>query len=284
MLHICIDAGNTALKFALFDGDELISEGAEAELSPALGGLNDSTIPQGIISSSGAAAEGIAQRLVALSPVLASTHWHYLSPASPLPFENTYLSATVGADRLAGVAGAQGLFPKQPCLIIDLGTCITYDLLTADGRYLGGAISPGMNMRAQAMQHYTARLPLVDLAAEMDWLSAQPIAPGRETLTCLASGAWHGVLFEMQGYIQAYTQYLQKSPTDANLQVILTGGDSEAMLLALNQSPALAPETAKPGTAPRPSLEIPLNRRIFASRNLVLRGLNRILLYHASLL
>jgi type III pantothenate kinase len=142
--------------------------------------------------------------------------------------------------------GAAGLFPAQNCLVLDLGTCITADFVSADGTFQGGLISPGLRMRFQAMHTFTARLPLLDQLPDAgNW----PPLTARSTQEAMLSGAMNGMALELTGIIDEYTNQ------HADLRVIVCGGDGPLFINRL-----------KPG--------------IFAVPELVLQGLNRILLMH----
>lgn len=154
-----------------------------------------------------------------------------LSSDSPLPFESLYQTMeTIGKDRLAALAGASVLFPDQHCLVIDAGTCITTDLLTADSVFQGGNISPGLRMRLSAMHQQTARLPLVDLANLENDL-------GQTTKTALRNGGQGGGVYELEGL------YRRLAAKWSPLNVILTGGDASLLaqhtLLPYNLQPNL---------------------------------------------
>jgi type III pantothenate kinase len=164
----------------------------------------------------------------------------------PVPVTNGYATPeTLGMDRLAAVVGATALHPGRPCLVVDLGTCITYDLVDAAGYYHGGGISPGLRMRFRAMHTFTARLPLIE---------PEPHAAliGTSTRTAMQSGVVNGLVAELEGMMSRYGA--QFPP----LTTILCGGD------------ALFFETQLKGI-------------IFVVPELVLLGLNRILLYNVSL-
>lgn len=149
---------------------------------------------------------------------------------------------SLGVDRIAGVVGANALFPHVNNLVIDMGTCITYDYIDAEGIYWGGGISPGMNLRFRAMSDHTVNLP----NAEFD----DPIGLlGNTTITCIQSGVINGICEELNGIINRY----QSEKGDIN--VILCGGDAN-------------------------SFESKIKAHIFASPKLVLIGLNRILEYN----
>lgn len=168
---------------------------------------------------------------------------YILTSSLPLPITNLYATPhTLGVDRIAGVCGAKQHFPSSHCLVIDAGTCITYDFLDNIGNYHGGSISPGLRMRLQAMHSFTAKLPLVDIADN-------PPLIGNTTEACLQSGAINGMMEEIEGIIARYQQEF------AGLRVILCGGDARFF-------------------------ENKLKGPIFAIPELVLSGLNSILIYN----
>ncbi|MGV8877649.1 MAG: type III pantothenate kinase [Sphingobacteriaceae bacterium] len=120
---------------------------------------------------------------------------------------------TLGLDRLAGIAGSRHLYPQTGNLVIDAGTCITYDFVDTDGNYFGGSISPGIMMRYQALKHYTKRLPLLKPDKDFDLHS------GRDTAESILSGVQNGVTYEVAGFIK---NYADRHP---EMNIILTGGD-----------------------------------------------------------
>ena len=166
-----------------------------------------------------------------------------LGADTPLPVENLYETPrTLGYDRMAAVVGAAERFPGRDILVIDAGTCITYEFVDAAGRYHGGNISPGLQMRFRALNHYTGRLPLVEAEGRL-------LPMGKDTETAIRAGVLKGIEYEMAGYIRAMKD---KYP---ELLVFLTGGDEF-------------------------SFDTNLKSIIFADRFLVLKGLNRILIYN----
>lgn len=135
-----------------------------------------------------------------------------------LPFNNNYQSLTLGNDRIALVAGALFLSTKNsPKLIIDAGTCVTYDFIDANKTYLGGAISPGLRLRYESLHNFTANLPL---------LTPQPVLniTGKNTETSIHSGVVQGLSLEIEGVVKAYKKKHQ------DLEVFITGGDSELLI------------------------------------------------------
>lgn len=238
MKNLIVDVGNSSAKVAIFDGDTLIeqSRATHDTLPQALKRLTESTtIDAAIISSVIPLSEVMEEALAALScPCL------HMSALLKMPFSIAYQTPeTLGADRLAAVAEAYALQPGHNLLVIDAGTAITYDLVTSDGVYLGGNISPGINMRFKALNLLTGKLPLVEKEGER-------LAIGNTTETAIREGVLQGVDKEIEGYIR---EYAQKYP---NLLVFLTGGDTFL-------------------------LENRVKNRTFADNLLVIKGLNRIL-------
>jgi type III pantothenate kinase len=166
----------------------------------------------------------------------------FFNHRTPVPVDNHYGTPdTLGLDRLAAVIGGMD-WAKGPLLAIDLGTCITYDFLNEEGAYKGGAISPGLQMRAKAMATQTANLPLVEINPEVGFV-------GNSTVTCLQSCVYYGVMAEISGIIENYSQ------NHDDLKVFICGGDAKYF-------------------------ERLTKDHIFVIPNLVLHGLNRILTYN----
>ena len=131
---------------------------------------------------------------------------------------------TLGQDRLAALIGAVYLYPNRKCLVIDAGTCITYDAVDRDRNYFGGSISPGLKMRLQAMHSFTGRLPLINLDENFSaW-------QGNDTTSAMLSGVVNGAGFELMGFTENYNLKY------TNLQIILCGGDSNIFDTRLKSS------------------------------------------------
>ncbi|WP_375444993.1 type III pantothenate kinase [uncultured Fibrella sp.] len=243
-MNLVIDWGNTRIKAGWFTGDRLV-ETARYVSAEALGLALLATPPRYVIASSTSRpADELRQLLDAFD---GGANWLLMSSLLAIPIQNAYGTPhTLGADRLAAAVGASALFPAQNCLILDLGTCITADFVSADNTFRGGLISPGLRMRLQAMHTFTARLPLIDNVPDED---AWPPLTARSTKEAMLSGALNGMALELAGIIDEYTNL------HPNLRVIVCGGDSSLFINRL-----------KPG--------------IFAVPELVLQGLNRILLTH----
>ena len=235
--HLVIDVGNTRSKAGSFMAGRcvrtlVLDTGDTSALTRWLGGDRVDRIVLGAV----AAVDDWLPRLKTIAPVA------LIRGDGPSPLKSRYTTmATLGVDRLAGAVAAQRMFPDRPVLVISLGTCITLDLLLADGVHAGGAISPGMRMRSRGMNAFTARLPETDLDRPVEAL-------GTNTQGSLLAGIHHGIRFELQGWIDTLRQQ------HARLAVVLTGGDAVRFSRALKSG-------------------------IFADPSLTLRGLHALLPY-----
>ena len=138
-----------------------------------------------------------------------------VTPNIRLPLSLNYdTPETLGSDRIAAAVGAWDVFPDTDLLIVDAGTCVTYDLVTADGVYQGGMISPGLDMRLQAMHTFTDALPLVDAGSVITEIDLV----GKSTTEGLSLGAAKGLEFEIQGVLSFFNKKYDR------LQVVITGG------------------------------------------------------------
>jgi type III pantothenate kinase len=138
-----------------------------------------------------------------------------LSKETKLPIQNAYLSkSTLGSDRLACAVAAYELFPQENVLVLQLGTCLTSDFITKEGVYLGGSISPGMNMRFEALHHFSAKLPLVEYQNIHSLL-------GKSTEESILSGVIYGITAECDYIINSYKERYE------NIKIILTGGKAK---------------------------------------------------------
>jgi type III pantothenate kinase len=209
MTTICLDLGNTRLKAALFEDDRLkqtfiLGSDPVKHLEEIL----ESSAPERSILSS------VIDHPPALEELLAArTAFHRLSNTSKLPFTLPVgKPETMGADRLAIAAASVFLFPGKNNLAIGLGSCITFNFINQQSEFLGGSISPGMEMRFRSMHEFTARLPM----AAGDW--NVPLM-GYDTRTNLQSGVVLGMSCEIDGIIGKYGERY------GNFNVLLTGGD-----------------------------------------------------------
>ena len=236
-MNLVVDYGNTFAKVGIFDQYELLKQHTFSKHEELKNFLQNFSAENFILSS-------VAHEETLLLEWLDHIKRKFvLTSTLPLPVRNLYATPqTLGVDRIAGVCGAYQKFPASHCLIIDAGTCVTYDFLDSKGNYHGGSISPGLKMRFQAMNSFTAKLPLVDRVEN-------PPLIGNTTETCLQSGAIHGMTEEINGIIGQYQRKFE------GLRVILCGGDARFF-------------------------ENKLKAPIFAIPELVLSGLNSILIYN----
>ena len=148
----------------------------------------------------------------------------FISNTDSFPFENKYSTPkTLGIDRMVLAAGAVLKFPNQNRLVIDAGTCVTYDFIDDKNNYLGGAIAPGLRLRYESLHNYTAKLPLLALENPKNMI-------GNSTSDSIHSGVVNGLVYEMDGFIEEYkTQY-------SNFIIILTGGDTDFLAKRLKNT------------------------------------------------
>ena len=240
-MNLVIDSGNTQVKTGLFDKGQLIATHHTKNFDQTFLNqiISNYDIDKAIVASVSHHPDNIKALLAALNiPVLIAT------TALNFPFSIEYKTPeTLGIDRLAAVAGATALFPSENLLIIDAGTAITYEIITESNIYLGGNISPGMQMRFKALNQYTSRLPLCDPQATDNWI-------GKITQEAIVNGVIQGIVNEMEGYDSLMKKEFSK------YKVIITGGDADFFAKKLKNP-------------------------IFVNLNIVLSGLNRILEHNA---
>lgn len=238
-MDLIIDVGNTRAKVALFeDGKVCYEEVLKKEhLLKKLEKINKKNKIKGAIMSSVASiSKNILFEIQKMYPLT------LLNSETALPFINNYATPkTLGVDRIALITAAVSKYPNKNVLVIDAGTCITYDFLNVKKEYYGGAISPGIAMRYKSLHTFTANLPLLKLSSPKNII-------GNSTDNSIHSGVVNGVLCEIEGVID---QYKLKNE---NLTVVLTGGDANFLSERLKSS-------------------------IFANPNFLLEGLNELLIY-----
>ncbi|SDS50386.1 type III pantothenate kinase [Gramella sp. MAR_2010_147] len=237
-MNLVVDAGNTFVKTAVFQNSTLLEKHVfrKEDFLKNFQNLRKKfpEIQKSILSSVTALDELLENEVKKSYPLL------HLDEKVKLPFKNKYgTPETLGKDRIALVAAAVNEYPGKNVLIIDAGTCITYDFKTREEVYLGGAISPGLEMRFKSLHKFTANLPLVKPKPEAELI-------GNSTESSILSGIINGIKMELKGSIESYSSKFE------DLTVIFTGGDSQI-------------------------LSIPLKNSIFANSNFLLEGLNFIL-------
>lgn len=250
-MNLLIDIGNTRVKAALWEEGrcvgQWIAERPDAAWFDALVAGRD--IRGAILSSTRGAADDCWRLLAERVPGAVR-----FTPDTPVPIGIDYATPrTLGRDRVAAAVGAATLHPGRDAVIVDFGTALTIDRVTADGTFRGGAISPGVTMRLRALHDYTASLPLCDPFAPDGEASRE--APrslcGGSTREAIERGVLNSVAFEIEGYLE------RLQAENGDLCVIFTGGEAKYFVKRIKNT-------------------------IFAEPNLVFCGLNRILEYHAT--
>jgi type III pantothenate kinase len=211
MANLVIDIGNSRTKLAVFNNRQISH--LETSGFPDIAALDrlitDFQVSNSILSSVGNDAEPLEGLL------RQKTNYIRFSAKEQRSVTLTYQTPhTLGLDRLAAIIAAQALYPKQNCMVIDAGTCITYDAIDAEGVFSGGSISPGLNMRLKAMHSFTGRLPIVN--ADDGFSGWQ----GEDTVTAMISGAQNGLFYEVKGFIENYRLHYPE------LRILLCGGDA----------------------------------------------------------
>ncbi len=213
-MDLVIDVGNTFAKLAIFNSDGLMVHRSTIIVLDLIDKLKelDELFPKlewCLISSVGLVDSKDLQYLENRYTLL------HLTSDLPVAFNNKYKTPkTLGVDRIALVSAVYAQYPKTNVLIIDAGTCVTYDFIDAEGSYYGGAISPGLTMRYKAMHTFTEKLPLLERNESV-------FLTGSSTTEAMDSGVICGITFEIDGYINAYRK---KYP---DLTIVLTGGDAQ---------------------------------------------------------
>ena len=238
-MKLIIDIGNTRAKVFAFEGGNIVEHFAtDHKLTGVLEFAKRMGCRQGIYSSVARIPEEGRRVLESLPFAI-----RQLTGETPVPVGILYhTTETLGADRIAAIVGARTLMPEGDLLVIDTGTCITFDFLDSDNHYLGGNISPGLGLRLRAMHEHTALLPLIEGEGETPEL-------GYDTATALRSCVVWGMKYEIEGYIR---RFRRKYP---HVSVFLTGGDTKKLGISTKSS-------------------------IFADDFIVPRGLNTILDYN----
>lgn len=222
MHNLVIDIGNTNSKLAVFKERTLVDYQVLKQIVPIdlLKLINAYPILNATISSVGEDLQDL------ISVLKANTNFIPFSTKVNTGIKNNYQSiSTLGLDRWAKVIAANTCYPGKSCLMIDAGTCITYDLLNSANEYFGGSISLGVSMRFKALHHFTGRLPLVAWDREHIEIPA-----GTDTVSAIKNGVLQGIIYEVEGFISTYNK------ENKGLTVLLTGGDAAFLLEQLKNS------------------------------------------------
>lgn len=217
---LTVDVGNTQTKALLF--------GPDGPVGKLLSGPSDPEFIEHLCADqSQVALASVVKMDRILEDRLRDLGVLVVSATTPTPLTSSYTTPnTLGTDRLCAAVAGHRSHPDYDVLVIDLGTCITYDVITAAGVHIGGAISPGMRMRFKALAEQTSKLPLVD---------AQDVVEitGTDTASCIRSGVIHGITFELSAAIEHYQQCF------TGLKTVVTGGDATRFVSGI-KSPIFA--------------------------------------------
>ena len=238
-MNLIIDQGNTAIKLAIFEGNKILSKKSFLPEDEKImySWLNEHDLGKINVLVCNVSNKDLDLSFLEINQLINLDH------KTVQPLELDYKSpSTLGYDRLANAVGAYHANPESNSLVIDLGTCIKYDLVNSKGQYLGGNISPGMMMRFKALSDQTASLPSLDFKhLEQEW--------GTDTNSSIRAGVQLGITEEINGFINRYSEEFQP------LTIFMTGGDSKYFDKAYKNA-------------------------IFADSDLTLKGLNEILNYN----
>lgn len=239
-MQIAIDFGNTSAKAAIFDGDKMVEFYSTIDPLAVIKLSNTYRLDPILLCSVNQESTHVINLIENKSRLGKLDH------KTPIPIANLYQTPdTLGMDRLAAAVGANYLFKTNNCLVIDAGTCIKYDFINDKCQFIGGSISPGINMRFSALNHYTSRLPLI--SPPLDYATS---LVGQNTHDAIAAGVYNGVIKEVEGIIESYNARYE------NLKVLISGGNHAFF-------------------------ESRIKHPIFVHPELVLLGLNRIIVHNA---
>ena len=222
-MNLCIDQGNSRTKIAIFEGDRLKKHiiykhfcSSDVERLFSLYPIENS-----IISSVSNIEPSVVNALHRLSK-----HFVLCDHTTPVPIKNNYdTPASLGQDRLAAAVGASHLYPSENLLIVDVGSAITYDMVTEKNEYIGGNIAPGLKMRFSILKQMTKKLPYIEVEAE----ELIPLF-GKNTHDAIAAGVIRGTIFEVKGYMRTLAERVPHFGT------IITGGNSPYIVKSIESA------------------------------------------------
>ncbi len=219
---LTVDVGNTRIKGAVFEGDTALESFVfTSHEVPVV--VKNILVKYTKITHLVVASVGKVEK-EAFLVFQEEVKLHFVSHQDVFPFINKYETPlTLGIDRMVLAAGATLQYPNQNRLVIDAGTCITYDFIDVDNNYLGGAISPGLRLRYEVLHNFTSKLPLLSLESPLGLI-------GKTTSQSIHSGVVNGLVNEIDGFIDEYRQL------GSNFIIILTGGDTEFLAKRLKNT------------------------------------------------
>ncbi len=232
-MNLCIDIGNSFIKIAIFEHKNLVLFQERLDYQDITKICETYPIHKIMVCDVANKIEPLLSHISTHIPKNISIQ--KLNFQTQLPITNLYETPqTLGMDRLAAVLGAYSLFRGQNCMIIDAGSCITYDFLSATGVYYGGSISLGLAMRFRALHEFTAKLPLLSPSNALEITQI-----GKTTEEAMQSGVIHGFLYEIDAIIANFTNKYAND-TQKN-QVLICGGDADFLHKRLKSKTQVLP-------------------------------------------
>lgn len=240
-MNLVVDIGNSFTKFAFFEQDSIVEKHQfKNNVSIIINKITRfKTVDNVIISSvNDELSKAVKNAIKTITKNILIFNYK-----TKIPIKNKYIAKkTLGLDRLAGVIGANEIFPNKNILVFDAGTALTIDFINKRNEFLGGNISPGLQMRFNSLHNYTSKLPLIEKSEDFPEM-------GKTTEEAIIAGIQKGIIFEIDSYITEFKNNYDE------LQVVFTGGDSFFF-------------------------EKNLKNTIFANSNLVLIGLHKVLKFN----
>lgn len=222
-MKLILDIGNTRTKMAVFNHEEIVA----MEVVPVL----DEVWVRKVVEQYGISKVMISAvgHCPGVENIFGALPVKILSTQMRLPVEVDYLTPeTLGADRLAAVAGAREICAEGSCLVMDAGTCITVDYLDSQNVYRGGAILPGLRMKFEALHNFTEKLPLLEIESEP---YDKDTLEGKSTRQSISKGVLNATVFELNGFVEHFCS------RDPGLKVVITGGDADFLAPLLKEEP-----------------------------------------------
>jgi type III pantothenate kinase len=212
-MDLTVDIGNSNIKLGLFNADKLISLFTVSSISHQR--LLHYALKRNVKNIIVSSVRGQSSQLFTPRIKKFFTNFLELNPSLAIPIKINYeTKETLGQDRIAAAAGASHIFPEKNILVIDMGSAITFDMVTKDNEFIGGNISPGLNMRFKALHQFTSQLPLCQHSVQHGLF-------GKNTREAIISGVQNGIIFETEKYIENVKSRFSHS------EIIITGGNSK---------------------------------------------------------
>lgn len=212
-MNLILDLGNSMVKAAIMSAEGDIVEDTFSDTIPRdwISEISRRYQIDAAIWCSTRTVDAASMRFI---ETMAPTSIHFLPGITEIPIENCYDNPMqLGADRLALAVGVYSKLPGKDCLIFDFGTALTVDFLSADRKFKGGCISPGLRLRLASLHDNTAALPLV----EPEGIGAVSTAIPSNTYDAISQGVYRSMLYEVEGHIARHK----------DAQIVFSGYDAK---------------------------------------------------------